>query len=450
MIQNTTTSIMGCWDVYCACCGGPFDHMVRIAAGRGRKRKRPRQRQSESGRGGNAPGLIVAPGSGGASTSEPDPGETVGIGDGTMRGQEEEGGDDKCGYSNEDGEDYEEENDGDGVKDDDLAGYYDRDIVDEDDVAWTRDVYVIGSPADGDDEPIGPAFISGPCGYDLYGGVHLREEAGEDFNFDLYNQCYDVGTDAMHVYPFHKPCLDILAWVLTGAPDRHRLGLGGTLDRLYGALFAHPHISCALALDYGGPQHDQFWTCARGQGEVFVADPLPSLPPKSQKVPKALRDFLALQMPTGSSGNGSGDGTDPFARLPLELLRAVAELLSPRQLAALATASRAVHRALRRDRGFWRAYVRRRMPWFRELHELLGEDGGDDAVDGHTEEERGEKKSLAGLVYWADRETRAWNTDGGTMGHPRPLIGVANRRRIWGVCEQFADSYFARVGASGV
>lgn len=161
----------------------------------------------------------------------------------------------------------------------------------------------------------------------------------------------------MRVFPFHKTCLKILAWVLTGSPDLEQLDK----DRLYNALFAHPHISCALDLDYDGPRRDQFWTCARGE-EILVADPLPT-PPKSEQVSGALRDFLLFQRSGGGGGGGGKDleldlgarvRSDLFASLPPELLRAVLELLPPKRLAALAAASYVVYCALHDDWGFWK------------------------------------------------------------------------------------------------
>lgn len=161
----------------------------------------------------------------------------------------------------------------------------------------------------------------------------------------------------MRVFPFHKTCLKILAWVLTGSPDLEQLDK----DRLYSTLFAHPHISCALDLNYDGPRRDQFWTCARGE-EILVADPLPTSP-KSEQVSGALRDFLLFQRSGGGGGGGGKDleldlgarvRSDLFASLPPELLRAVLELLPPKRLAALAAASYVVYCALRDDWGFWK------------------------------------------------------------------------------------------------
>lgn len=90
-------------------------------------------------------------------------------------------------------------------------------------------------------------------------------------------------------------------------------------------------------------------------------------------------------------------------------------------------------------------YTRRYLPWFYELHEVLGDDDDDEREDGtvlrhgRVGSDTGNKKNPFEMVRLADRVTENWISDG--MVSPL-LMGIANRRRIWNVCEQLAESYF--------
>lgn len=67
------------------------------------------------------------------------------------------------------------------------------------------------------------------------------------------------------------------------------------------------------------------------------------------------------------------------------------------------------------------------MPWFFELHRLL------------DDEELMRGKDLKALFIWLDRTTTP------RLMMNSPFISVANRRRIWGVCEFLTERYHDRL-----
>ncbi|GKZ66611.1 hypothetical protein AnigIFM60653_002800 [Aspergillus niger] len=112
----------------------------------------------------------------------------------------------------------------------------------------------------------------------------------------------------------------------------------------------------------------------------------------------------------------------PFGKLPLEIVYQICKFLPSDSLKALAEASLYIH-LVTQDNLFWKQFMQRNMPWFWELQAAKNQ------------------KIPADLNYkrmymWLDKMTA-----------PRygmddvKLIGVANRRRIWGVCEDLADRY---------
>lgn len=120
---------------------------------------------------------------------------------------------------------------------------------------------------------------------------------------------------------------------------------------------------------------------------------------------------------------------DPFATLPYDVAHALLLLLPAHTVLSLCTASYPLHSFFGpSNRLFWRAALSACTPWFWELHNLIR--GG--TLDLQTTEYKG-------LFLWVDNHTRP------RKGLRGPFMGVANRRRIWGVCEQLAAEYRPRV-----
>lgn len=104
-------------------------------------------------------------------------------------------------------------------------------------------------------------------------------------------------------------------------------------------------------------------------------------------------------------------------------------LLPSQSVVALCNASYPIHTSFRSsNRSFWRAAIHSCMPWFWEIHILIKHGTVDD-----------ETTDYKGLFLWLEKNTEP------RLGMEGPFLGVANRRRIWGVCEQYAPLYSSRV-----
>lgn len=79
------------------------------------------------------------------------------------------------------------------------------------------------------------------------------------------------------------------------------------------------------------------------------------------------------------------------------------------------------------DNSFWKWFIKHEMPWLTELHVLLD--------NPHP----GPEPSYRALYLWLDKCTAP------RYGMDGPFMGLANRRRIWNVCEQLAPRYFRRL-----
>lgn len=112
----------------------------------------------------------------------------------------------------------------------------------------------------------------------------------------------------------------------------------------------------------------------------------------------------------------------PFGKLPLEIVYQICKFLPSDSLKALTEASLHIH-LVTQDNLFWKQYMQQNMPWFWELQAAKNQKAPADL-------------NYKRMYMWLEKMTA-----------PRygmddvKLIGVANRRRIWGVCEDLADRY---------
>ena len=117
---------------------------------------------------------------------------------------------------------------------------------------------------------------------------------------------------------------------------------------------------------------------------------------------------------------------DPFAALPTEILHNIFRFLSGDTLVALRKASWAAF-CTTRDNSFWKWFLKHGMPWLTEMRLLL------------DKTRPGPEPSYRALYLWLDKVTIP------RYGMEGPFMGLANRRRIWSVCEQLAPRYFRRL-----
>lgn len=113
---------------------------------------------------------------------------------------------------------------------------------------------------------------------------------------------------------------------------------------------------------------------------------------------------------------------DPFGRLSTEILWTVAFHLPVGTITSLVTASPFFRKATRGNT-FWKGYFRREMAW---AWDVLA------AVMAQTEPT---KIDYGRLCLWLDRMATP------KFGARGPFLGLANRRRIWSVCQKVANQY---------
>lgn len=254
---------------------------------------------------------------------------------------------------------------------------------------------------------------------EFYDNTQAKVDKGDDPNWDPTAEIvlYDGS------FPFHWPCFEILGTVLegeAGIAGLNKLKLYNTMSR------AHPMFGRRLGkLDYGspGPLDEQWWVYEAGT-EFIVIHPTISL----KRTTKLIRErFMKSTQVVSPSDRVHRASADSFQKLPLELLIKTCNMLDPQFLYQLALASPTVD-ALLGDKPFWKQYLSIHMPW---SHELLS------IVD--DESQTFQNADFKSLVRWVDQEStpRRWMRG--------PFMGIANRRRIWHVCEQLKTVYSGRV-----
>ena len=222
----------------------------------------------------------------------------------------------------------------------------------------------------------------------------------------------------------------MLAWVLTGEARIECLDL----DRLYSTLYWFPQSRSALDLDYGVPSHTKgpVWICKPGW-EHLVTD---TLTVDRYKIRDYIRETITAVGEGGfdlilgrreEAGLDARVRSDALRTLPPELLIKIFDYLPVESLSTLATASWHVHAFLRSNARFWKAYAGRKFPWFTEFLELFDQEDASVLAG----------KALTKVCLWADTISVSKE---GLKGR---RMWIANRRRIWGVCEQIAPHYAA-------
>ncbi|KAL2192490.1 hypothetical protein P885DRAFT_82176 [Corynascus similis CBS 632.67] len=120
---------------------------------------------------------------------------------------------------------------------------------------------------------------------------------------------------------------------------------------------------------------------------------------------------------------------EPFTRFPSEILHRIFLFLSGDDVLNTLKASWSALRATGSN-AFWRWYLERSMPWMTDLLPVLDE---------RQQPGRDFELSYKTVCMWLNKTTTpCYGSDG-------PFLSLANRRRIWGVCEQLAAYYFRRL-----
>ncbi|KAL2852106.1 hypothetical protein BJY01DRAFT_100746 [Aspergillus pseudoustus] len=301
---------------------------------------------------------------------------------------------------------------------------YDPSLVDQDNIAWTSQVHCLGMQDDTKGKS--RAFLSGP-GYYADAG-ELAVKVGQTARRTYFN-CYGFGTDEVPgpVMPFHWCCFEVLLRALTGTTDPKNVNL----EALYEAMSSLCNWSgSALRVQYGDDvvrAQGQYWQSLPG-AEYTVRHP--STTAISETITANLQTNKKLRAPPAEINLGTRQPKNPFSTLPTELVHQICSLLPGESLKSLTQASLFIN-LITRDDYFWKRVIATDMPWL----EAPESEALRKVVD--LDSSSRETPLNYQLVYqWLDEVSKP------KFGMDDPvLMAVANRRRIWGVCEEVARAY---------
>ncbi|KAL3472543.1 F-box domain protein [Aspergillus californicus] len=297
---------------------------------------------------------------------------------------------------------------------------YDPRLVDQENLSWTSQVHCLGMEED--DKRKKKAFISGP-GYYADAG-ELAVKVGQTARRTYFN-CYGVGSNEAPgpVVPFHWCCFEILLRTLTGTTDLKNVNL----DTLYDAMMSQCNTTgSALRLPYGDDvarAQGQYWQSLPG-AEYTVRHPT-NTPGLEQFLQTQIQTNNKLRTPSRDLNLGTRHPKNPFGRLPAELVYQICSFLPGDSLNSLTQASLHVN-LLTRDDYFWRKFIQSDMPWLWETSSILRKPNDLLPSDLNYHLLYQFLTSVTAQTYGMD---------------DAEVMGVANRRRIWGACEVVQRRY---------
>jgi hypothetical protein len=241
----------------------------------------------------------------------------------------------------------------------------------------------------------------------------------------LSHTVYLCGEPSMDVaFPIHEACYKVLTRCLS-TRERKRLDK----DVLHNVMLQHTdNLNTTLSIDYGKFEGAEQWWSSRAGEEWSVADPGPK--PGIEEVVKSILPAKLFEQPSAPHQNLSHKVRhDPLTMLPYDIVHSIIVELPIKDMNSLMTASWRIHEASR-EPAFWRLMIRVHiMPFFWELEDFLKNTTFPESFD------------WRGTYHWLDDITKpSWGLSG-------PLIGIANRRRIWNSCLQLAPMYHEIINA---
>lgn len=268
--------------------------------------------------------------------------------------------------------------------------------------------------------------MSGPGTYNDCWGVSVEsgdDPNAEDVNLDMPSCYHNLDAICDAIFPFHWCCYEILTKCLTGSFDDDRLDK----DLLYSVMqgLSLDAGTCLRVVDYGDAarMQGQNWETLAGY-EFIVSHPFNV--PGASELTLSMFGTDAFEPKSSCTDLGRGVRDDPFVRTSYDIIYRISKFISDDELANLARASWPVHALLRNNHQFWRQRLKASFfPWFFELRDLLEQD-----------QALLQTNNAHRIFQWAESMTRPKKWLAG------PLMGVANRRRIWSVCEQLGGRYW--------
>jgi len=198
-------------------------------------------------------------------------------------------------------------------------------------------------------------------------------------------QCYRLCSDQyVRCFPFHKECLQLLERCISGTTPAVPSLHKRTLYETMEGFYEKEHTTSFLNIDYGFHNMimDQIWMPNIGEELIVIR-------------PTATRELADLVKSVIS--NDEFRLENPLAANP--------------------------------GREHWRKRITEDLAWFYELPDIVSE----------MEEANDRELDLQKVYAWAERETRPVQFMRG------PMLGVANRRRIWVPCKLLAAAYLSKV-----
>ncbi|KAL2687607.1 hypothetical protein Neosp_005168 [[Neocosmospora] mangrovei] len=305
-----------------------------------------------------------------------------------------------------------------------MENKYDEDVIGDEDMEWFRQARFLGFNPDA---PGANKFYVSGAGEYIGDGIFDVDEGSEpdsaieDFDFaDL--RAWGDCDGAERVFPFHRQCYTLLARVLKGTEDTGEINRAVLYKVLSGLVSGKSRCS---DLDYGDATQgqDQTWEAIPGY-EYTVINPerRESL---VGDIFKAIKHEKFAETPS-SLHLGHKIRWDPFHHVPESLLRDILDLVDNESIFSLCKASLGIFELIRHNRNFWESRIHNHMPYFEELGETIT-----------TRRESLGGQDLRKILLWAEEASKP------RVGISGFSMAVANRRRIWGVCEQIAHRYHA-------
>ncbi|KAL3459484.1 hypothetical protein BJX64DRAFT_201134 [Aspergillus heterothallicus] len=303
---------------------------------------------------------------------------------------------------------------------------YDPSLVDQDSVSWTSQVHCLGIQDDAKGKS--RAFLSGPGYYADAGELAVKD--GQTARRTYFN-CYGFGTDEVPgpVMPFHWCCFEILLRAITGTTDPKNVNL----EALYEAMSSLCNCSgSALRVSYGDDvirAQGQYWQSLPG-AEYTICNP--STANISKTLTTALQTNTNLRKSPTPITLGARQPQNPFRTLPTELVHQICSLLPGAALTSLTQASLFIN-LITRDDYFWKRVIASDMPWLEASESELLRKGE------HASSENDRPLNYHSVYQWLDQATKP------KFGMADPVfMAVANRRRVWGVCDEVSRAYRAQ------
>ncbi|CZR43986.1 uncharacterized protein FPRO_13794 [Fusarium proliferatum ET1] len=286
---------------------------------------------------------------------------------------------------------------------------YDPDVVSDADVGWLDQVHFLGY------NPLATTsskfYVSDPA---IIGrGIEMATETRTDPAFAGVEvrtlRVYRNKKGPERVIPFHWECYKTLALYLTGTSDTTRIRKGALYRVLERFL---------VVRDF--QRQADYWECIPGQ-EYTVFSPQCQVQLKGDMA--AYISGPEFEKPSQYHCKSKAN-SNPLTLLPETVISGVSEFLDNESLINLFCASLETYSSLRDSGSFWKRRIITHLPYFLELHEYLKE---------HSQNL--EDRDFRKIFLWADAASKP------QFGVTRLMFPVANRRRIWKVCEQIEELY---------